>query len=135
MWQGPDRLTQGVGHLCDDARATMAHPKERLAMQLGMIGLGRMGANMVRRLTRDGHDCVVFDVHPEAVTALAGEGATGSGSLADFVAKLDKPRAVWLMVPAAVVDRTLADLTPLLEAGDIVIDGGNSYYHDDLRRS
>ncbi len=104
-------------------------------MQLGMIGLGRMGANMVRRLTQAGHDCVVFDVHPEAVTALAGEGAAGSSSLADFVAKLEQPRAVWLMVPAAVVDRTLADLTPLLSSGDIVIDGGNSYYHDDLRRS
>jgi len=104
-------------------------------MQLGMIGLGRMGANMVRRLTRAGHQCVVFDVHPEAVSALAGEGAAGSSSLADFVGKLEQPRAVWLMVPAAVVDRTLADLVPLLSSGDIVIDGGNSYYHDDLRRS
>jgi|GEM_PF-2010249 len=104
-------------------------------MQLGMIGLGRMGANMVRRLMRAGHDCVVYDVHPQAVAALAGEGAVGSASLADFVASLRRPRAVWLMVPAAIVDRELSELTPLLNEGDIVIDGGNSYYHDDLRRA
>ena len=103
-------------------------------MQLGMIGLGRMGANMVRRLIHGGHDCVVFDVFPKAVEALAKEKATGASSLQDFVKKLAKPRAVWLMVPAAVVDKTVADLVPLLEPGDILIDGGNSYYVDDIRR-
>ena len=104
-------------------------------MQLGMIGLGRMGANMVRRLMKGGHQCVVFDMFPKAVTALAAEGATGGTSMADFVAKLAKPRAVWLMVPAAVVDATIAELAPLLEAGDTIIDGGNSYYIDDIRRA
>ena len=104
-------------------------------MQLGMIGLGRMGANLVRRLRKDGHECVVFDVQQEAVTALADEGATGASSLDDFVKKLEKPRAVWLMVPAGVVDATLDELTPKLEEGDVVIDGGNSYYVDDIRRS
>ncbi|RZN24539.1 phosphogluconate dehydrogenase (NAD(+)-dependent, decarboxylating) [Bradyrhizobium sp. Leo121] len=104
-------------------------------MQLGMIGLGRMGANMVRRLVRHGHQCVVFDMSPNAVAELVKEKATGSASLADFVAKLEKPRAIWLMVPAAVVDRSIGDLLPLLEAGDILIDGGNSYYIDDIRRS
>jgi 6-phosphogluconate dehydrogenase len=100
-----------------------------------MIGLGRMGANMVRRLIQGGHDCVVFDVFPKAVEALAKEKATGAASLQDFVKKLAKPRAVWLMVPAAVVDKTVADLVPLLEPGDILIDGGNSYYVDDIRRA
>jgi 6-phosphogluconate dehydrogenase len=104
-------------------------------MQLGMIGLGRMGANLVRRLQRGGHQCVVFDVNPGPVKDLAKEGATGASSLGDFVKKLSKPRAVWLMVPAAVVDSTLKDLGPLLERGDAVIDGGNSYYVDDLRRT
>jgi len=104
-------------------------------MQLGMIGLGRMGANMVRRLLDRGHECVVFDVSPRAVTELSREGAVGGSSLADFVARLAKPRAVWLMVPAAVVDKTIADLLPHLEAGDICIDGGNSYYVDDIRRA
>jgi 6-phosphogluconate dehydrogenase len=104
-------------------------------MQLGMIGLGRMGANLVRRLQRGGHQCVVFDVNPGPVKDLAKEGATGASSLGDFVKKLSKPRAVWLMVPAAVVDSTLNDLGPLLERGDAVIDGGNSYYVDDLRRT
>jgi 6-phosphogluconate dehydrogenase len=104
-------------------------------MQLGMIGLGRMGANMVRRLMRDGHDCVVYNRSPQPVEQLAGEGATGSGSLAELVQKLEAPRFVWLMVPAGVVDRTLADLVPLLSPGDTVIDGGNSYYHDDIRRA
>ncbi|HTO48956.1 MAG TPA: decarboxylating 6-phosphogluconate dehydrogenase [Burkholderiales bacterium] len=104
-------------------------------MQLGMIGLGRMGANMVRRLIKGGHDCVVFDVFPKAVEALAKEKATGAASLQDFVKKLARPRAVWLMVPAAVVDKTVADLVPLLEPGDILIDGGNSYYVDDIRRA
>src|SRR5215470_18307202 len=104
-------------------------------MQLGMIGLGRMGANMVRRLITGGHDCVVFDTSPKAVAELAKEKAIGSSSLTDFVKKLDKPRAVWLMVPAAVVDKSIADLLPLLEKGDILIDGGNSYYIDDIRRA
>jgi len=104
-------------------------------MQLGMIGLGRMGANMVRRLMRDGHECVVFDVSADAVRALAGEGATGATSMADFVGKLSKPRAAWMMVPAAVVDATLEQLAPLMEAGDIIVDGGNSYYRDDIERA
>src|ERR1700682_3859658 len=104
-------------------------------MQLGMIGLGRMGGNMVRRLMRAGHQCVVYDVHPPAVKALAGEGATGTDSLAAFVSALKPPRAVWLMVPAALVDQELSALAPRLTAGDIVIDGGNSYYHDDIRRA
>ncbi len=104
-------------------------------MQLGMIGLGRMGANLVRRLMRDGHRCVVYDVNAAAIAELAGEGATGAGSLRDFVAELDKPRALWLMLPAAIVDSTLDQLEPLLEPGDIVIDGGNSYYRDDITRA
>ena len=104
-------------------------------MQLGMIGLGRMGANMVRRLLRGGHHCVVFDQSPKAVEELVKEKAEGSSSLPDFLKKLEKPRAVWLMVPAAGVDGTLAELLPQLESGDIVIDGGNSYYVDDIRRS
>ena len=103
-------------------------------MQLGMIGLGRMGADMVRRLTKGAQQCIVYDVQPAAVERLAQEGVAGASSLEDLVAKLDKPRAVWLMLPAAVVDGTLEKLVPLLEPGDIVIDGGNSYYHDDIRR-
>ena len=104
-------------------------------MQLGMIGLGRMGANMARRLIRGGQQCVVFNRSPEPVRELVKEKAIGAISLADLVGKLDKPRAVWLMVPAAVVDQFIADLSPLLEAGDILIDGGNSYYVDDIRRA
>jgi 6-phosphogluconate dehydrogenase len=104
-------------------------------MELGMIGLGRMGANMVRRLLKSGRRCVVFDRSPKAVQELTQEKAVGASSLADFVKKLEKPRAVWLMVPAAVVDRSIAELLPLLEKGDIVIDGGNSYYIDDIRRA
>lgn len=104
-------------------------------MQLGMIGLGRMGANMVRRLMKGGHECVVYDVSPDSVKALADEGAVGSESMEDFVGKLEKPRSVWLMVPAAVVDSTLDELVPLLDEGDAVIDGGNSYYRDDIRRA
>ncbi len=103
-------------------------------MQLGMIGLGRMGANMVRRLIKKGHNCVVFDRSPKAVEELVKEKATGTASLAELVEKLAEPRAIWLMVPAAVVDDTIADLLPRLEAGDILIDGGNSYYVDDIRR-
>src|SRR5580704_15643277 len=104
-------------------------------MQLGMIGLGRMGANMVRRLLKGGHGCVVFDRSPKTVDELVREKAAGSSSLQEFVAKLDKPRAIWLMVPAAAVDQTIADLLPHLEPGDILIDGGNSYYVDDIRRA
>jgi 6-phosphogluconate dehydrogenase len=99
-----------------------------------MIGLGRMGANMVRRLSGRGHECVVYDIHAEAVRALVGQGVTGASSIEDFVARLSKPRAVWLMVPASLVDRELAALAPLLASGDILVDGGNSYYRDDIRR-
>jgi 6-phosphogluconate dehydrogenase len=104
-------------------------------MQLGMIGLGRMGANMVRRLISGGHECVVFDVSPKAVEALAKERAIGASSLKEFIQKLAKPRAIWLMVPAAIVDKMINDLLPLVEPDDILIDGGNSYYVDDIRRS
>jgi len=104
-------------------------------MELGMIGLGRMGTNMVRRLLRAGHQCVVYDLHPEAAEALAKEGAVETTSLEDFAKKLKSPRTVWMMVPAAVVDPTLKALVPLLERDDVVIDGGNSYYHDDIRRA
>jgi len=100
-----------------------------------MIGLGRMGANMVRRLLRDDHECVVFDLNSDAVRELAGEGAVGAESMEDLASKLTPPRSVWLMVPAAVVDKTLDDLIPALEAGDAAIDGGNSYYRDDIRRA
>jgi 6-phosphogluconate dehydrogenase len=104
-------------------------------MQLGMIGLGRMGANMVRRLMRGGHQCVVYNRSPEPVQALVKEGAIGAASIQEFVQKLDKPRAVCLMVPAAVVDTMIDDLAPLLGAGDVIIDGGNSYYQDDIARA
>jgi len=104
-------------------------------MQLGMIGLGRMGANMVRRLLKGGHQCVAFDRSPQTVSELVEDKAVGASSLADLVKRLEKPRAVWLMIPAAVTDRTIADLLPHLEQGDILIDGGNSYYIDDIRRA
>ena len=104
-------------------------------MQLGMIGLGRMGANMVRRLLKAGHECVVYDMHPSAVAELVKDGATGASSLDELAQKLKAPRPVWLMVPAGVVDQTLKDLVPRLSQGDIVIDGGNSYYIDDIRRA
>lgn len=104
-------------------------------MELGMVGLGRMGTNMVKRLQNAGHQCVVYDIHPESVQALVKEGAKGADSPADFAAKLSKPRAIWLMVPAAVVDKTLESLVSLLQKDDVVIDGGNSYYHDDIRRA
>jgi 6-phosphogluconate dehydrogenase len=104
-------------------------------MEIGMIGLGRMGANMVRRLIKGGHHCAVFDRSPEAVASLVREKAMGAASLAELVNKLEKPRAIWLMVPAAAVDQTIAELLPHLENGDILIDGGNSYYVDDIRRA
>ncbi|HYM34507.1 MAG TPA: decarboxylating 6-phosphogluconate dehydrogenase [Steroidobacteraceae bacterium] len=104
-------------------------------MQLGMIGLGRMGANMVRRVTKAGHPCVVYDMHAEAVKALVQPQVTGTSSLQQLVTGLSKPRAIWLMVPAAVVDTELSKLVPLLDAGDVVIDGGNSFYRDDMRRA
>ncbi|SDJ35406.1 6-phosphogluconate dehydrogenase [Frankineae bacterium MT45] len=104
-------------------------------MQLGMVGLGRMGANIVRRLMRDGHECVVFDVSPDAVTTMVGEGAVGASSMADFVAKLTGPKAVWVMIPAGITGRTVDELGELLGEGDIIIDGGNSRYHDDIRRA
>jgi 6-phosphogluconate dehydrogenase len=104
-------------------------------MQLGMVGLGRMGGNLVRRLMRDGHRCVVYDVNPATVDALAGEGATGAHSLEDFVAKLEKPRTAWLMLPAAITGRILDELAALMEPGDAIIDGGNSYYRDDITRA
>jgi 6-phosphogluconate dehydrogenase len=104
-------------------------------MQLGMIGLGRMGANLVRRLLRDGHRAVAYDVNPDVVKTLAAEGAEGATSLEEFVSKLEKPRNIWIMVPAAIVDSTLAQLLPLLDADDVVIDGGNSYYRDDITRA
>ena len=104
-------------------------------MQLGMIGLGRMGANMVRRLQRNGHSCVVYDRSPTAVADLVADGAQGAASVAEFVQKLSKPRAIWLMVPAAVVDASINELMPLLDKGDILVDGGNSHYVDDIRRS
>jgi 6-phosphogluconate dehydrogenase len=104
-------------------------------MQLGMIGLGRMGANLVRRLMRDGHRCVAYDVSAAAVKQLEADGATGARSLEDFVSKLEQPRAIWIMVPAAIVQQTLEELRPLLAEGDIIIDGGNSYYRDDIDRA
>jgi len=104
-------------------------------MQLGMIGLGRMGANMVRRLLREGHECVVFDRSQKAVDGLVQEKAVGSSSLEDFTKKLEKPRVIWMMVPAAVVDEMISEIAPYLEQGDILIDGGNSYYVDDIRRA
>jgi 6-phosphogluconate dehydrogenase len=103
-------------------------------MQLGMVGLGRMGSYMVQRLMRDGHECVVYDAKTENVTDLVGKGAVGSASLEEFVSKLSRPRAVWLMLPAAITDKVIAQIAPLLDSDDIIIDGGNSYYHDDIRR-
>src|SRR3990170_4100778 len=104
-------------------------------MQLGMVGLGRMGANLVRRLMRSGHECVVYDVNADPVRRLEGEGAIGTGSLEDFVNKLSKPRAAWVMVPAAFAEQTTDQLAELMQTGDIVIDGGNSYYRDDVSRA
>ncbi|HZA03977.1 MAG TPA: NADP-dependent phosphogluconate dehydrogenase, partial [Propionibacteriaceae bacterium] len=104
-------------------------------MQLGMVGLGRMGANIVRRLMRGGHECVVFDVNPESVAQLEGEGATGATTMEDFVRQLDKPRVVWVMIPAGITGRIVEQVAALLEEGDIIIDGGNSNYRDDVRRA
>jgi 6-phosphogluconate dehydrogenase len=105
-------------------------------MQLGMVGLGRMGSNLVRRLLPAGHECVVYDVNPDTVKELAGEGATGAGSLQELVAALEQPRAVWVMVPAGqITEQTVSELGELLEAGDTIIDGGNSYYRDDIARA
>jgi 6-phosphogluconate dehydrogenase len=104
-------------------------------MQLGMVGLGRMGANLVRRLMHDGHECVVFDVSPDAVKQLAGEGSTGASSLEEFVSKLSQPRAAWIMVPAGIAGDTVDQLAALMDPGDIIIDGGNSYYRDDIDRA
>ena len=104
-------------------------------MQIGMIGLGRMGSNMVRRLMRNGQECVVYDVHAAAADPLVKEGAVKGASLDEFISKLKPPRAIWLMVPAAVVDTTVGELVGRIEPGDILIDGGNSYYHDDIRRA
>src|SRR5580698_9791229 len=109
--------------------------KNQSSMQLGMVGLGRMGANMVRRLVRGGHQCVVYDRSPQAVKELVKDNAAGADSPADFVKKLNRPRAIWLMVPAGVVDKSIAEFLPLLEEGDVLIDGGTSYYVDDIRRA
>ena len=104
-------------------------------MQVGMVGLGRMGSNMVRRLLKAGHECIVYNRSPEPVRTLVGEGASGAASLPEFVRMLRKPRAIWLMVPAAAVEPVLTELTTIIDAGDVLIDGGNSYYHDDIRRA
>jgi 6-phosphogluconate dehydrogenase len=104
-------------------------------MEVGMVGLGRMGSNLVRRLLKAGHPCVVYDLHPEAVQAVVSEGAVGATTLNDLVARLSRPRVLWMMVPAAAVEQTLEALVPLLQHDDVVVDGGNSFYHDDLRRA
>jgi 6-phosphogluconate dehydrogenase len=128
---GPTKYTK-FSWLCSYLELTISGD---LKMQLGLIGLGRMGANMTRRLLRDGHACVVFDQNTKAITDLENQGARGASSLANLVTKLDAPRAIWLMLPAAIVDTVLGELEPLLEDDDIIIDGGNSYYHDDIRRA
>jgi 6-phosphogluconate dehydrogenase len=104
-------------------------------MQLGMVGLGRMGANIVRRLMRDGHECVVFDVNPDSIKQLEGEGATGAFTMEEFVNKLERPRAAWVMIPAGITGKIVDQLAALLDEGDIIIDGGNSNYRDDVRRA
>ncbi len=139
LWHGPSALACVVQNWrakrvrCRFTRLTF--DERGTELQLGMIGLGRMGANMARRVIRKGHECVVFDMSPKAIGELAKEKAVGAASLADLVAKLTPPRAVWLMVPAAAVDSAIADLAPLLDPGDILIDGGNSYYVDDIIRA
>ena len=104
-------------------------------MQVGMVGLGRMGSNMVRRLLKAGHECIVYNRSPEPIRTLVGEGASGAATLVELVRMLRKPRAIWLMVPAAAVEPVLTELTTIIDAGDVLIDGGNSYYHDDIRRA
>jgi 6-phosphogluconate dehydrogenase len=126
---------RGLGGDRERTAHLLGNHQQETVMQLGMIGLGRMGANMVRRLLRGGHQCVVFDRSAQAVSELVQAKATGAASLQEFASKLDKPRAVWLMVPAGVTEQTIADLQSHLESGDIVIDGGNSYYIDDIRRA
>src|SRR6185369_945634 len=126
---------EGIGAPSREPRRSAEPIRRRVTMQIGMLGLGRMGGNMVRRLMRGGHAGVVYDRTRDAVHALAREGATGATSLDDFVARLEQPRTVWLMVPAAAVDATLDELVPRLAAGDVVIDGGNSYYRDDIERA
>src|SRR5579863_2314597 len=130
LWQASDQLGLKLRLCCK----LFLYGRGK-TMQIGMIGLGRMGANMVRRLIRKGHSCVVFNRSPQPMKELVKEKAIGASSLADVVNKLERPRAVWLMVPAAVVDDTIANLSPYLEPSDILIDGGNSYYVDDLRRA
>jgi 6-phosphogluconate dehydrogenase len=135
--RAPSFTSAGTWHNVGTSPASVGarDHEEKYIMQLGMVGLGRMGANMVRRLMDQGHQCVAFDVFADSVAKLGAEGATGASTLADFVQKLNKPRAVWLMVPAAYVDSTIGQLMPLLEPGDIIIDGGNSHYQDDIRRA
>src|SRR6266516_329233 len=122
-------------HKCADQALSRREEREVVTMQLGMVGLGRMGANLVRRLMRDGHECVVYDVSPEVVAQLEGEGATGSESLEDFVSKLETPRAAWVMIPAGITGRIVVELAGFMDKGDIIIDGGNSYYRDDIERA
>src|SRR5439155_1557021 len=131
------RRHQAVGprHRVTERRRVTGRDPEEDIVQLGMIGLGRMGANLVRRLTRGGHECVVYDVDERAVKELEAEAATPATSLADLAAKLTAPRAVWIMVPASFVGSTVDELTPCLKPGDVVIDGGNSYYRDDIARA
>jgi 6-phosphogluconate dehydrogenase len=136
----PGRISTLENFNCEELKSSRRQLEKRLmnekkSMQRGMIGLGRMGANMARRLIKNGHECVVFDRSQNAITDLVDENASGTRSLMDFVKKLNKPRVIWPMVPAGVVDTTISDLTPLLDRGDILIDGGNSYYVDDIRRA
>src|SRR5664280_2049941 len=127
---------RGVGYTARDNKAALRGPAwGRCSMQLGMIGLGRMGANIVRRLMGDGHECVVYDVNEASITALEADGATGARTLPEFVAKLTKPRAAWVMIPAGITGSTVEQLAELLDEGDIIIDGGNSNYRDDVRRA
>src|SRR5215471_1881360 len=128
-------LPAGETNFHNVAQLNKKQVMKQTTMQLGMIGLGRMGANMVRRLLKNRHNCVVFDRSPKSVDDLVKEKAQGASSLADFVKKLQQPRAIWLMVPAAAVDQTIGELSPLLEKGDTIIDGGNSYYIDDIARA
>jgi 6-phosphogluconate dehydrogenase len=134
-WLAQEPNFSAVTHDEESAKPESHPRRRRLNMQIGMVGMGRMGSNMVQRLMRGGHQCVVYDRHPEVVESLQSQGAFGTASLEEFVARIDSPRAIWLMVPATAVDEVLGRLIPHLEAGDIVIDGGNSYYRDDIRRA